>query len=218
MQREVAVRCEPWTETAPGALEIDILALCGGSMEGAMVWALDATDIHSGWTEAGAAVAWITRRLQASARKSATRFRPQHHNGRDDANSDQDSDDHEKDDPVALRLQTWLASWLGAPIPRYMAGFRDEFVSGPLTVLQAFPLVEMVGHVSDGIAFFGIIPGNADAASTISLVPGSLSVWRGWYGIYLYQIETHHHKSGEQLQEPCSTLLQQVFHGVMGGA
>jgi hypothetical protein len=51
MQREVAVRCEPWAETAPGAIEIDTVALCGGSMEGAIVWALDATDIHSGWTE-----------------------------------------------------------------------------------------------------------------------------------------------------------------------
>lgn len=51
MQREVAVRCEPWAETAPGALEIDTVALCGGSLEGAIVWALDATDIHSGWTE-----------------------------------------------------------------------------------------------------------------------------------------------------------------------
>jgi hypothetical protein len=51
MQREVAVRCEPWAETAPGALEIDTVALCGGSMSGAIVWALDATDIHTGWTE-----------------------------------------------------------------------------------------------------------------------------------------------------------------------
>jgi hypothetical protein len=51
MQREVAVRCEPWAETAPGALEVDTVALCGGSMSGAIVWALDATDIHSGWTE-----------------------------------------------------------------------------------------------------------------------------------------------------------------------
>jgi hypothetical protein len=51
MQREVAVRCEPWGESAPGAIEIDTVALCGGSMEGAIVWALDATDIHSGWTE-----------------------------------------------------------------------------------------------------------------------------------------------------------------------
>jgi hypothetical protein len=51
MQREVAVRCEPWAETAPGALEIDTVALCGGSLSGAIVWALDVTDIHSGWTE-----------------------------------------------------------------------------------------------------------------------------------------------------------------------
>jgi hypothetical protein len=51
MQREIAVRCEPWAETAPGALEIDTVALCGGSLSGAIIWALDATDIHSGWTE-----------------------------------------------------------------------------------------------------------------------------------------------------------------------
>ena len=51
MQREVAVRCEPWSEASPGALEVDTVALCGGSMTGAIVWALDATDIHSGWTE-----------------------------------------------------------------------------------------------------------------------------------------------------------------------
>lgn len=29
MQREVAARCEPWPETAPGALKIDTVALCG---------------------------------------------------------------------------------------------------------------------------------------------------------------------------------------------
>lgn len=51
MQREVVVRCEPWAETAPGALEVDTVALCGGSMAGAILWALDGTDIHSGWTE-----------------------------------------------------------------------------------------------------------------------------------------------------------------------
>ena len=27
------------------------MALCGGSLSGAIIWALDATDIHSGWTE-----------------------------------------------------------------------------------------------------------------------------------------------------------------------
>jgi hypothetical protein len=31
MQREVALRSEPWAEAALGALEIDTLALCGGS-------------------------------------------------------------------------------------------------------------------------------------------------------------------------------------------
>ena len=51
LQKEIAVRCEPWNETLPGALEIDTVALCGGSMSGAIVWALDCTDIFSGWTE-----------------------------------------------------------------------------------------------------------------------------------------------------------------------
>jgi hypothetical protein len=51
LQREVPVRCEPWAETAPGALEIDTVALCGGSLSGAIIWALCGTDIHSGWTE-----------------------------------------------------------------------------------------------------------------------------------------------------------------------
>jgi hypothetical protein len=106
--------------------------------------------------------------------RSATRLRFQHHNGCNDANGDKDSDHHEKDDPVALGLQTRFTGWLGAAVTRDMPSFRDKFVSGPLTVLQAFPLIEMVGHVSDGIAFGAIIPGNADAASTISLAPGSL--------------------------------------------
>ena len=51
LQKEIAVRCEPWQETQPGALEIDTVALCGGSMSGSIVWALDCTDIFSGWTE-----------------------------------------------------------------------------------------------------------------------------------------------------------------------
>jgi len=51
LQKEIAVRCEPWQETRPGALEIDTVALCGGSMSGSIVWALDCTDIFSGWTE-----------------------------------------------------------------------------------------------------------------------------------------------------------------------
>jgi len=51
LHKKIAVWCEPWQETTPGALEIDTVALCGGSMSGAIVWALDATDIFSGWTE-----------------------------------------------------------------------------------------------------------------------------------------------------------------------
>lgn len=53
LQKEVAVRCEPWTETGPGALEIDTVTPCGGSLSGAIVCALGATVIRSGRTEVG---------------------------------------------------------------------------------------------------------------------------------------------------------------------
>ena len=36
---------------APGFLEIDLVAHCGGSLEGDFLWTLTATDIHTGWTD-----------------------------------------------------------------------------------------------------------------------------------------------------------------------
>lgn len=35
----------------PGYLEIDLVAHCGGSLEGDFLWTLTATDIHTGWTD-----------------------------------------------------------------------------------------------------------------------------------------------------------------------
>jgi len=35
----------------PGFLEIDLVAHCGGSLEGDFLWTLTATDIHTGWTD-----------------------------------------------------------------------------------------------------------------------------------------------------------------------
>lgn len=35
----------------PGYLEIDLVAHCGGSLEGHFLWTLTATDIHTGWTD-----------------------------------------------------------------------------------------------------------------------------------------------------------------------
>lgn len=45
MQWEVAV---PWAETTPGALEIDTVALCGGSLSGAIMGAAPRTFIAAG--------------------------------------------------------------------------------------------------------------------------------------------------------------------------
>lgn len=41
-----------WGEPQPGFLEIDFVAHCGGSLSGAFVHSLVATDVCSGWTEA----------------------------------------------------------------------------------------------------------------------------------------------------------------------
>lgn len=41
-----------WGDALPGSLEADLVAHCGGSMEGNFLWSLVATDVCSGWTEA----------------------------------------------------------------------------------------------------------------------------------------------------------------------
>ncbi len=40
-----------WQDPAPGFVEADLVAHCGGSMAGSFVWTLVLTDIASGWTE-----------------------------------------------------------------------------------------------------------------------------------------------------------------------
>lgn len=53
MSKQVAVRTfADWDEPAPGYLEIDFVAHCGGAMSGAFIHSLVATDVCSGWTEA----------------------------------------------------------------------------------------------------------------------------------------------------------------------
>lgn len=41
-----------WLDTPPGALEIDLVAHCGGDMSGPFIHSLVATDVCSGWVEA----------------------------------------------------------------------------------------------------------------------------------------------------------------------
>lgn len=40
-----------WDNVAPGSLEIDFVAHCGGNLSGAFIHSLVATDVASGWTE-----------------------------------------------------------------------------------------------------------------------------------------------------------------------
>jgi len=41
----------PWQDERPGFMEIDLVAHCGGSLEGQFLYTLTATDIATGWTE-----------------------------------------------------------------------------------------------------------------------------------------------------------------------
>lgn len=41
----------PWTEEGPGWLEVDTVALCGGSLDDHHLWMLDGVDIRTDWTE-----------------------------------------------------------------------------------------------------------------------------------------------------------------------
>ena len=40
-----------WEDVAPGSLEVDFVAHCGGNLSGAFIHSLAATDVASGWTE-----------------------------------------------------------------------------------------------------------------------------------------------------------------------
>ena len=40
-----------WVDVAPGSLEVDFVAHCGGNLSGAFIHSLVATDVSSGWTE-----------------------------------------------------------------------------------------------------------------------------------------------------------------------
>ncbi len=50
IRTQVPVRTGPWEITAPGYLEVDSVAHCGGSMAGDFLWSVTYTDIHSAWT------------------------------------------------------------------------------------------------------------------------------------------------------------------------
>lgn len=49
MRGEIPIRTE-WPEAAPGYLEMDTVALCGGSLDDRHGWMFDAVDLHTTWS------------------------------------------------------------------------------------------------------------------------------------------------------------------------
>lgn len=50
LRQSIPIRGE-WTEEGPGWLEIDTVALCGGSLDDRHSWMVDSVDIRTDWTE-----------------------------------------------------------------------------------------------------------------------------------------------------------------------
>lgn len=50
LRQSIPLRGE-WTEEGPGWLELDTVALCGGTLDDRHLWMLDAVDIRTDWTE-----------------------------------------------------------------------------------------------------------------------------------------------------------------------
>ena len=51
LKTQIPVKTDNWDVRKPGFLEIDLVAHCGNSAEGVFIHSLNATDIHTGWTE-----------------------------------------------------------------------------------------------------------------------------------------------------------------------
>lgn len=50
LRQSIPIRGE-WTEEGPGWMELDTVALCGGTLDDLHVWMLDAVDVRTDWTE-----------------------------------------------------------------------------------------------------------------------------------------------------------------------
>jgi hypothetical protein len=50
LRHQIPIRTE-WTENTPGFLEMDTVALCGGTLDDRHGWMFDAVDIHTTWNE-----------------------------------------------------------------------------------------------------------------------------------------------------------------------
>ncbi len=54
LRQQIPIATTPWEVTRPGFLELDTVALCGGSLAGDFIWMLDSVDFYSQWVEARA--------------------------------------------------------------------------------------------------------------------------------------------------------------------
>jgi hypothetical protein len=54
LRQQIPIATTPWDITVPGYLELDTVALCGGSLEGDFAWMLDSVDFCTQWVEARA--------------------------------------------------------------------------------------------------------------------------------------------------------------------
>lgn len=50
LRQQIAIRTE-WDENAPGFLEVDTVAMCGGVLDDRHGWMFDAVDVHTTWNE-----------------------------------------------------------------------------------------------------------------------------------------------------------------------
>ena len=51
LRQQIPIRGSLWEENKAGWLEVDTVALCGGSVSGEFVWMLDGVDYATGWVE-----------------------------------------------------------------------------------------------------------------------------------------------------------------------
>ena len=51
LRQQIPIRGSVWEENKAGWLEVDTVALCGGSVSGEFVWMLDGVDYATGWVE-----------------------------------------------------------------------------------------------------------------------------------------------------------------------
>jgi hypothetical protein len=54
LRQQIPIATTPWEITRPGFLELDTVALCGGSLAGDFTWMLDSVDFYSQWVAARA--------------------------------------------------------------------------------------------------------------------------------------------------------------------